>query len=42
MTMFAYGWANSVGPSAPQPVSLQERLAELTPTSTPAERLAQR
>jgi hypothetical protein len=38
MTMFAYGWANSVGPSAPQPVSLQQRLAELTP----AERLAQR
>jgi paraquat-inducible protein A len=42
MTMFAYGWANSVGPSAPQPSSLQARLAELTPVSTPGERLAQR
>ena len=31
MTMFAYGWANSVGPAPPQPASLQARLAELTP-----------
>jgi paraquat-inducible protein A len=41
MTMFAYGWANSIGPSGPQPVSLQSRLAELA-TSSPEERLAQR
>lgn len=35
MTMFAYGWANSVGPSAPQPGTLQARLAELSgPGST--------
>ena len=33
MTMFAYGWANSVTPgiAAPKPVSLQARLAELAP-----------
>ena len=39
MTMFAYGWANSVGPSAPQPVSLQARLAELAPTGVSGETL---
>ena len=34
MTMFAYGWANQVTPPAtPKPVSLQQRLAELTPTA---------
>lgn len=42
MTMFAYGWANSVGPNSPQPVSLQARLAELAPTAPSDERLAQR
>lgn len=42
MTMFAYGWANSVGPTSPQPVSLQARLAELAPTAPSDERLAQR
>jgi paraquat-inducible protein A len=42
MTMFAYGWANSIGPSAPQPATLQSRLAELTPTPAPGERLIQR
>ena len=34
MTMFAYGWANSVTPglaNAPKPVSLQARLAKLAP-----------
>jgi paraquat-inducible protein A len=30
MTMFAYGWANSVGPAQPQSASLQARLAELS------------
>ena len=42
MTMFAYGWANSVGPSAPQPVSLQARLAEMAPSGVSGETLAQR
>ena len=42
MTMFAYGWANSIGPSAPHPATLQSRLAELTPTAAPGERLVQR
>ena len=41
MTMFAYGWANSIGPSAPHPATLQSRLAELTPTAAPGERLVQ-
>ena len=30
MTMFAYGWANSVGPAQPHSASLQARLAELS------------
>jgi len=36
MTMFAYGWANSVTPglSAPKPARLQSRHAELTPPTT--------
>ncbi|MBX9589154.1 MAG: paraquat-inducible protein A [Hyphomonadaceae bacterium] len=43
MTMFAYGWANSVGPGVSQPASLQARLAELAPTAVPpGERLVQR
>lgn len=42
MTMFAYGWANSVGPSAAQPVSLQARLAEMATTGPSSETLAQR
>jgi hypothetical protein len=42
MTMFAYGWANSVGPNVPQPVSLQARLAEMAPTGVSSETLAQR
>jgi paraquat-inducible protein A len=40
MTMFAYGWANSVGPSPPHPASLQARLAELTPPTSAKETLA--
>jgi paraquat-inducible protein A len=37
MTMLAYGWANSVTPGlgATKPVSLQARLARLTPTTLP-------
>jgi hypothetical protein len=31
MTVFAYGWANSVTPGAVKPPSLQARLAELAP-----------
>ena len=42
MTMFAYGWANSVGPAPPQPVSLQARLAELTPPAPISDTLVQR
>jgi len=42
MTMFAYGWANSVGPASVAATSLQARLAGLTPTSMPGENLAQR
>ena len=42
MTMFAYGWANSIGPSAPQPSTLQSRLAELAPTAASNEQLVQR
>jgi paraquat-inducible protein A len=35
MTMFAYGWANSINPGpAARPASLQARLAGLTPPST--------
>jgi paraquat-inducible protein A len=37
MTMLAYGWANSVTPglgSPPKPLSLQARLAELTPPAS--------
>lgn len=34
MTMFGYGWANQTpGTAAQRPISLQERLAELTPPS---------
>jgi paraquat-inducible protein A len=34
MTMFGYGWANQTpGTAAQRPISLQERLAELTPAS---------
>jgi len=44
MTMFAYGWANSVTPglaNAPRPVSLQARLAKLAPpTGNPHRREA--
>jgi paraquat-inducible protein A len=36
MTMLSYGWANSVtpglGPPAPKPLGLQQRLAEIAPT----------
>jgi paraquat-inducible protein A len=42
MTMLAYGWANSVTPGLgsvpPKPLSLQARLAELTPPATPEPR----
>ena len=34
MTMFAYGWANSVNPGVARPASLQARLATLTPGTT--------
>ena len=41
MTMFGYGWANQVTPAASQkPISLQERLAELTPPVAPVRKRA--
>jgi paraquat-inducible protein A len=42
MTMFAFGWANSVGPASSQPTSLQARLAELTPGDASGKTLVQR
>ncbi len=42
MTMLAYGWANQVTPGigAPKPVTLQARLAELTPPTPRAQKRA--